>query len=119
MKVEIRHAKGMGLGVFAIKNIKEGELIERCPVIRIPKDQFDIIKCSMLNDYMYVAESNGVEAGKLCLGYGSLYNHSDNPNIEWRGVNARYMDFHTVRNIKKGEQLFIHYGDDYWTERGY
>ena len=114
MKVEVKHAKGMGLGVFAIKNIKAGELIERCPVIKITEAQYKIIKHSIINDYTYEAKNGGV---KLCLGYGSLYNHAEEPNVKWRGVNARYMDFHATQDINKGEQLFIYYGDEYWTKR--
>lgn len=119
MKVEVKYAKGMGLGVFAIRDIKASELIERCPVIQIPETEYDIIKHSILKWYVYDASNRGPNAVKLCLGYGSIYNHSDDPNVEWNGVNARYMNFHTMRNIKKGEQLFIDYGDDYWPKEGY
>lgn len=119
MKVEARHARNMGLGVFALKNIKEGEIIERCPVIQIPAVQYNIIKYSIFNEYIYEASDRGGETAKLCLGLGSLYNHSDAPNTGYYGVNARYMEFYAVRNIKKGEQLFIDYGEEYWTGRGY
>ena len=26
---------------------------------------------------------------------------------------------YAIRDIKEGEELYIHYGDDYWNERNY
>lgn len=44
------------------------------------------------------------------LFYGTLFNHSCNPNILFINHND-YMVFYTIYNITKGEQLFIHYID--------
>lgn len=46
------------------------------------------------------------------LGFGMIYNHSEQPNISY---SIDYKDFlfkyTTNRNIKKGEELFINYGN--------
>jgi SET domain-containing protein len=54
---------------------------------------------------------------------GSIFrfmNHSCGPNtkiIQGRiGIHTRIVYLHNIRAIKKGEQLTIHYGDDWWTQ---
>lgn len=41
---------------------------------------------------------------------GSLFNHSDTPNVAWYWSDARdEMVFHTLRGVKKGDELEINY----------
>ena len=50
----------------------------------------------------------------IALGYISIYNHSDNNNAKWlTSKNGIYV--RTLRNIDAGEEIFIHYGDNYWS----
>lgn len=49
------------------------------------------------------------------LGYGMIYNHAEKNNIEWN-FNYKNFTFEYKSNtkIKRGEELFINYGPEYW-----
>ncbi|MEZ4702796.1 MAG: SET domain-containing protein-lysine N-methyltransferase [Rhodothermales bacterium] len=53
----------------------------------------------------------GADTGKaIVLGYGSLYNHSDNPNLSYSPDAANDLMTYTARRpIAAHEQLTIHY----------
>jgi SET domain-containing protein len=60
----------------------------------------------------------GDDVDVLPLGYGAMYNHSDNENVTY------YMDrltnkmlFFTIRDIAAGEELYVNYGDEWWSTR--
>jgi SET domain-containing protein len=47
----------------------------------------------------------------MVLGYGSLYNHSENPNLIWTArIRSREIVFWARRDIECGEQLTHNYG---------
>ena len=43
-----------GRGVFSIKDLKEGEIIESCPVIILPKEQISLLDQTVLYDYYFL-----------------------------------------------------------------
>lgn len=106
--IYIADAGKMGRGVFAGKDFKERECIEKCPVIIIPGFQEEKWRGNVLEEYAFGFEGNAA----LALGYGSLYNHSETPNATYE-----FRDGHVLIRashlIKKGEQIFIDYG---WNE---
>jgi SET domain-containing protein len=51
------------------------------------------------------------------LGYGSLYNHSDEPNAEYTHEADDAYSFMAVRDIAAGEEITISYGDEWWETR--
>src|SRR5262249_50306245 len=69
--IEVKRARGKGRGVFARRLIREGEVIERVPVIVLPLDEGDT--GTVLPAYCFTWSRNSVA---LALGYGSLFNHS-------------------------------------------
>ena len=101
-----------GRGVFATANIKKGEVIEVCPIIAVPKSQEKILRKTLLDDYVFPWATKNQPA--VVLGYGSLYNHSYDPNIEYdEDVKKKVMVFTALRNIKKGEELMSNYNGDW------
>ncbi len=50
----------------------------------------------------------------VALGYCSMYNHSSDPNIRYIQDCDRIMRFIAVKTIKRGEEMFINYGKEYW-----
>ena len=82
-EIEIKHISSkVGRGVFASKNFKAGEVIERCPVIRLTPRERKHCSKTALEYYMYPWRST--RSASIALGYGSLYNHSFNPNADWK-----------------------------------
>ncbi len=98
-----------GRGVFTALEIPSGSLIEICPLILIPISQMPLLDGTELYNYYFIWDLDHMA---LALGYGSIYNHSDNPN------SRVIYDFATVeiqieaiRDIMEGEEITIHYLD--------
>jgi len=107
----IKNTKKYGRGLYAQRNIKKGEVIERSPVISISKKEGDDTIKTVFNFYVY-EWAEGFHSA-LALGYGSLFNHSPNHNVDYCNLyETGLIVFTAKRNIKKGEQLFINYGYD-------
>lgn len=95
----------LGRGVFATRAFDEGDLVEICPVVLIEDELGSIpepIRRLIFN------WPQGRYA--LALGYGSIYNHADDPNLEFnRDVEDLAIRFNALRTIEIGEQLTINY----------
>ena len=106
-----------GWGVFAKEDIIEGEVFEECPILTLPIEKGEIT--SLLIDYRFnYPQGNEWQEQVLALGYGSLYNHSENANAYWvSDLENRTFKFISNREIKKGEEIFVWYGDvSYWND---
>lgn len=104
---------GAGRGVFAKELIREGECIERCPVIALPdaKDRDRLRKTGLVNYYFLWGDKRDRTA--ICLGWGSVYNHSFSPNARYEKVmEDRRMDFFALRDISPGEEILVNYNGD-------
>jgi len=106
-----------GIGVFAADVIASDTVLEECPFISVAKEDCD----NPVNDYIFGLEEDDGEAGNgyaLVLGYGSLFNHGAPHNTEyWYDTDKNVFVFHTVRDVGRGEQLFIDYGTEWWDSR--
>ena len=110
--LEVREGR-RGRGVFAARSFVEGEEVEVCPTVEVPRDEVD----GVLSDYVF--DSVRVKGGVvLVLGYGMLYNHADDPNMEYDQDDEGVVTFSASRAISEGEELTITYGDDWWSSRG-
>lgn len=98
-----------GYGVFAGKKLRKGELIEQCYVL-ISKGGD-----KGLEDFYF--DASGKNA--LFTGYGSIYNHSENENADYTiNVRKRIATIKASRTIQKGEEIFVSYGDKWFSSRG-
>ena len=98
-----------GRGVFASEKISEGTLIEISPVLVFSAKDRKHVEKTMLFDYIF---EWGKKRKKACiaLGYLSLYNHAYDANCEYEmDYAAELMSIKTVREIEKGEELFVNY----------
>ncbi len=114
--IEIGDSILHGQGVFASTDIKKNTVIERCPYIVIDDD--DLNDLNRLQDYIFT--SPDIKGDYLCvLGYGMMYNHSSEPNVEWKidSKDIRFIKFTSLRNLKKGEEILHDYGEQYWKTR--
>ncbi len=99
-------------GVFATKDFKKGEVVEYAPFVVIGKND-----CTgLIKNYTFKHFDDSKTL--VVLGYGMLYNHDDNHNIGYSFDNVNScIIFRALRDIKKGEELFDSYGEQWWTNR--
>ncbi|MDB5306564.1 MAG: hypothetical protein JWO38_766 [Gemmataceae bacterium] len=105
----------MGRGIFAGRAFRAADVIEICPVILLPGGT-DEKSLGGLRHYVFKwgKAGNGLA---IALGYGSLYNHSPDPNAAFAPRHARHeIVFRAVREIPAGEQILVDYG---WDEADY
>jgi len=98
-----------GRCVYTSEDLHIGDLIEICPIIKIKKGNLEYLNKTNIYNYYFLWEEEGYEAC-VALGYGSLYNHSAQPNAE---VVMDYDD-NTIRieaktEIKSGTEILIDY----------
>ncbi len=107
-KVSVKNSARHGFGVFAEKGIKKGEMIEQCYFIL--SKGYD----HSLEDYYFAANKKYA----VFLGYGSIYNHSCESNADYSiNINKRIATIKACKNIKKGEEILISYGDTWFKSR--
>lgn len=95
---------GAGRGVFATSTIDVGEEIERCPMLVVDDEQGEALTIGA-NGYVF---GWGDSSTALALGYGSLYNHSYDPNGETLETGDELV-ITALRPIGIGEEIFINY----------
>jgi SET domain-containing protein len=101
-----------GRGVFAARAFAADEEIEVCPTVEIPRAEAK----GVLADYVFDS-ARSRRAVVLVLGYGMLYNHSEDPNVEYDQDDDGVVTFYAMRAIEPGEELTITYGSDWWSAR--
>ena len=104
--IEIRNTRGKGRGVFARVLIPEGTVFERVPLLVIPAAEvLEGEDSRVLQDYVFEYKKEVA----LALGYGSLYNHSYNPNARYDDAGRQIKEFRALRDIQPGEEITINY----------
>jgi SET domain-containing protein len=106
-----------GRGLFASSDIPPRTILHVAPCIPISSEQYDThMKFTILEDYLFNDRQTG---GKLlALGYGSLFNHSQRPNVSYKvhseDQTIEYSSGFQV--IPQGAELCISYGSNLWFE---
>jgi SET domain-containing protein len=114
-KIRIGDSPIHGQGVFALVDIKAGEVIERCPYLVIDDD--DLAEENRLNDYLFTSPDVATDY-LVIMGYGMMYNHSSDANAEWEiDDDNRFVRFSANKDICAGEEIFQDYGEEYWKTR--
>lgn len=107
--VTIGKSPKRGRGVFAVKNIKKGTVIEISPVIVLSPEERKAIEKTLLFHYVFEWGDDKKKAA-VALGYVSMYNHSYDANCEYEmEFGKKRMTVRAVKDIKKGEELYINY----------
>lgn len=108
--IYVKKSNMHGYGVFAKKKLRKGEKIEECYII-ISKGGDKV-----LEDFYFDAK------GKCAVftGFGSIYNHSDDPNADYTiNIKKRIATIKASRTIQKGDEIFVSYGDEWFSSRGW
>jgi hypothetical protein len=110
--IAVKKSPVAGYGVFAEKEIKIGEIVEECHYVPV-RNSFRHHEA--ITDYFFKINNSW---GALILGYGAIYNHADDPNVEY--VMDEILNlaiFTAVKPIAKDEELFITYGEEWFPSR--
>jgi len=119
MKILCKKSDLDGYGVFASEDIKQGEIIESCPVVVVPYTEWNHIKHSKLVDYIFEWTPEIKSRMAYPLGYAMIYNHSYSPNAKTaKDIENSLMNYIAVRDIPKGEEITHNYtGNPYSKEQ--
>lgn len=109
--ITVKRTPKKGLGVFALRDIKEGEIIENAPALIFDTKGRKHLEKTLLSHYIYPWRST--RGAALVLGYGSIYNHSYSPNADWKqNFKTKCMVYRAIQNIKKGEEILVNYNGE-------
>lgn len=111
--ITVKKSKVHGRGIFAKKNINRGTILEKCPILIIKNEE--IKNNSIINNYLFSFNDKS-KSSLLALGLISLINHNNDPNVETM-VDDKIMILKAIKNIKKGEELFLSYGENWFSSR--
>lgn len=97
-----------GYGVFAAQDLAANQVIEECHVLFYDTDK------DPLSNYAF----SFLEKHAIPLGFGCIYNHSDQPNVQYDLDPKRQLVlFTTLRPLPAGEELLISYGKHWFAAR--
>ena len=109
-KLIIKKSTLHGYGVFSGKKIKKGELIEECYILITKGDDKN------LEDFYFDGKNRRYV---ILTGFGSIYNHADEPNATYNiNIKNRLARIKAIKTIRKGEEIFISYGEKWFSTRG-
>jgi SET domain-containing protein len=96
-----------GRGIFASNFLKKDETIEVSPVILLKGEGVKLRKSKLYNYYfLWDKQPNAA----IALGFGSLYNHSYNPNATYKKhLKDKVVEFIAIKDIKKNDEITINY----------
>ena len=107
----ILHHPIKGRCIHTADSIPKDELIEICPVIILSKKDLKHIHKTKLHDYYFLWGENR-NRGSIALGYGSLYNHSENPNAKYElDLENDEIRILSIKKIESGSEITISYID--------
>ena len=97
-------------GIIATETIKPGQILEKCPVILYNNKEHSLLQHTFVEKYQFDWNQK-----KDCfvLGYGSLYNHSYDPNATFSyDYKNQFIVFKAIKQISPGEEIIINYNRD-------
>jgi uncharacterized protein len=119
MRTRIFHARfavrkarpGMGYGLFATSALRKGDFIIEYEGRRIPTPEADSSK----SRYLFEVDREWTIDGSVRSNIARYVNHSCKPNCEADLRDGRIL-IYASRDIEKGEELSIDYGEEYFDE---
>ncbi|MBI3271112.1 MAG: SET domain-containing protein-lysine N-methyltransferase [Planctomycetes bacterium] len=110
-RLAVAQVGARGRGVVATTAFAQGELLESCPVLVLPAEQWPLLESTDLFGYLF-AFGERMEHAAIALGLGSLYNHSYAPCATYvKDWNAGMIHFYALRAITPGEEITVNYNN--------
>ena len=102
-----------GLGLFATKEIKKGELIVRYRGQKIRNDEADR-RADRGNKYLYEVNNRWTLDGQNRKNVARYANHSCRPNAESDVLRGHKVIIRAIKKIQPGQEILYDYGKDYF-----
>lgn len=105
--VRLERSARHGRGVFATRDIRKGEIVERAPLVVVPKRDWPHLAETKLRFYVY-------ELGKgrhgVAGGLASFYNHASPANARYdTDAKSETVTVTAVRTIRAGDEVCLNY----------
>lgn len=101
-----------GRGVFTAVDLEPGECVEVCPVVHFSSQDLKYVEKTVLYNYYFQWGADFTQ-GAIALGFGSLYNHSHEPNAKYElDLEHETIDFVTIKPIAAGAEITVSYNGD-------
>jgi SET domain-containing protein len=121
-KIKLQQSSIHGIGVFAKETIEENEIIEISPLLQL-EWKLKYVHDRIVRDYSWMNNSCQCQDCKMhgpslymALGYGSMYNHHDNPNTSvFLDYKDKKIQITANKKIEVGEEIFVTYGSKYFS----
>jgi SET domain-containing protein len=108
-KIEVKDSPIHGRGVFATSDIQAGEVLEECHFFTLGHTQTSANDVS-LYQVVFCWPMGNKECHAVVLGYGTIYNHSDDNNATWdTDSGLRLYRFYATKEIKSGQEILTNY----------
>jgi uncharacterized protein len=103
-----------GRGIFTNKFIDNDIVIEISPVIVMDHEARQLLDKTLLHDYIFEWQPDGLNLCCMAMGYIPVYNHSYKSNCEYfMDYEHNTMSIKTIRPINPMEELTINYNGDW------
>ena len=116
--LEVRPVPGKGRGVFATRDLAEGEILDEAHVLLISAADAARLEETPLGTHYFHWEGDEDDdrwQGAVALGVVSLVNHSANANAGvWQDFERRLLILEALRPIAAGEEILIDYEVELW-----
>jgi SET domain-containing protein len=127
-RLEIRSVTEIsGWGVFSREHIHAGEIIEISTVVVYPRKLMEVAIWACQAEGISDADLkldqysiNWQAHGAVMLGWASIYNHSDNPNVKFiADYDLNLIGIQAIRNIDANSQILVSYGEHWFNQKPY
>ncbi|KAG0249844.1 hypothetical protein BG011_008878 [Mortierella polycephala] len=110
--LQIQDCGAKGRGVITRTLIPTRTIIDISPIILFPTEEYSLHgQHTQLDHYTYRWQGGMA----LALGLGSMFNHSNDPNVGFqRDFDNKLIRYTALREIYPGEELCISYGTNLW-----
>ena len=116
--LEVRQVPRKGRGVFAAREIAEGEILDEAHVLHLSADDAAKIEATGIGTHYFHWEGDEDDErwrGAVALGIVSLVNHSANANAGvWQDYDRDVLVLEALRPIAAGEEILIDYEVELW-----
>lgn len=107
--VVVRRFAGKGRGVVARRPLRGGAVIDRNPVVVMPRGEVAAVERTLLDEYVFLWGETRDEVA-VALGAMSLLSHDYHPNAVYeRHPESEELWLRALRDIAEGEEITINY----------